>query len=51
MPDLKIYAKGLERVERATERCKEIVGSLLISYHTPRFELAPTDVNEVIKKP
>jgi len=50
MPDLRIYAKGLERVERATKRCKEIVDSLLTSYHTPRFELASTDVNEVIKE-
>jgi len=50
MPDLRIYAKGLERVERATKRCKEIVDSLLTSYNTPRFELASTDVNEVIKE-
>jgi len=50
MPDLRIYAKGLKRVERATERCKEIVDSLLTSYHTPRLELASTDVNEVIKE-
>jgi len=50
MPDLRIYAKGLERVERATERCKGIVDSLLTSYHTPRFELTSTDVNEVIKE-
>ncbi|GAH32030.1 unnamed protein product, partial [marine sediment metagenome] len=51
IPDLKEYAKLLERMERATKRCKKVVAGLLIFSHPMRLEsFGRTDINKVIEE-
>ncbi len=50
IPDVKVYVKTLEKVEGAIYRCRRIVTELLVFSRPTKFELAPTNINKVIKE-
>jgi len=49
-PDSEVYIRTLERVERATNRCKRIVAGLLAFSRPIKLAFAPTEVNKIVEE-